>query len=118
MPRLPGGGYGPALNLGPNVNGPYDEICPFVAADGRTVYFSTNDPTYSVGGFDVVFTYRVEGVDNRFTLPTNAGLPLNSAGDDTHFRVAPDHFTGFLASDRKDGFGKRDLYIVYFVAPR
>lgn len=118
MARLPGGRFGPPVNLGPNVNGPYDEICPFVARDGRTVYFSTNDPEHSVGGFDVVRTFRVVGIENQFTIPENAGMPLNSAGDDTHFRLAGDTFTGFLASDRKDGLGKRDIYIVYYVEPR
>lgn len=118
MARLPGGGFAPPENLGPNVNGPYDEVCPFMARDGRTLYFSTNDPEHSVGGFDVVRTFRVLGTTNQFTLPENAGMPLNSAGDDTHFRLATDTFTGFLASDRKDGLGQRDLYIVYFVEPR
>ena len=118
MVRLPGGRFGPPQNLGPNVNGPYDEVCPFVARDGRTVYFSSNDPAISVGGFDVVRTYRVAGTENRFTVPENAGMPLNSAGDDTHFRLAPDTFTGFLASDRKEGYGSRDLYVVYYVEPR
>ncbi|MEM9260528.1 MAG: hypothetical protein AAGA62_12835 [Bacteroidota bacterium] len=117
MERFPDGNYGPARNLGPNVNGPYDEICPFVGRDGRTIYFSTNDPAYSVGGFDVVSSFRVVGANWQFTQPENVGMPLNSAGDDTHFRLAPDTFTGFLASDRKDGFGRRDLYIVYFVDP-
>ncbi|MEM9928447.1 MAG: hypothetical protein AAF840_01385, partial [Bacteroidota bacterium] len=112
MVRLPGGGFAPPQNLGPNVNGPYDEICPFVARDGRTVYYSTNDPEYSVGGFDVVRTFRVVGTEDQFTIPENAGMPLNSAGDDTHFRLANDTFTGFLASDRKDGLGKRDIYII------
>ncbi len=118
--RIPyvAGGFGPVTNLGPNVNGPYDEITPFMARDGRTLYFSTNDPTYSVGGFDVVKTYRVDNTESNFVLPTNAGMPLNSAGDDTHFRLAGDTFTGFLASDRKDGYGKNDLYIVYFVEAR
>jgi tetratricopeptide (TPR) repeat protein len=116
--KLPDGSFGPPQNLGPNVNGPYDEICPFMARDGRTLYFSTNDPTHSVGGFDVVRSYRVKGGEGRFTQPENAGMPLNSAGDDTHFRLAPDTFTGFLSSDRKDGYGKRDLYIVYYVEPR
>ncbi len=118
MERLPNGEFGSAENLGPNVNGPYDEICPFVAKDGRTLYFSTNDPAYSVGGFDVVRTFRVLGTKAQFTLPENAGMPLNSAGDDTHFRLAPDTYTGFLASDRKDGLGKRDVYIIYFVEAR
>lgn len=118
MDRLANGTYGPPTNLGPEVNGPYDEISPFVAKDGRTLYFSTNDPEYSVGGFDVVKTFRVLGAESRYVRPENAGMPLNSAGDDTHFRLAPDTFTGYLASDRKDGLGNRDLYIIYFVEAR
>ncbi|MEM6770296.1 MAG: hypothetical protein AAF597_06930, partial [Bacteroidota bacterium] len=118
MERLTNGQFSTPQNLGPNVNGPFDEICPFVAKDGRTIYFSTNDPAFSVGGFDVVRSFRVLGTSDQFTLPENAGMPLNSAGDDTHFRLAPDTFTGFLASDRKDGLGKRDLYIIYFVEAR
>ena len=117
-PRLEDGTYGPSENMGPSVNGPYDEICPFVARDGRTIYYSTNDPDYSVGGFDVVQTFRVVGAEGRYTLPVNLGLPINSAGDDTHFRLAPDTFTAFLASDRKDGFGRRDIYAVYYPTAR
>ena len=116
--RLPDGRYAPPENLGPAVNGPYDEICPFLANDGRTLYFSTNDPAHSVGGFDVVRSFRVVGGAGQFTAPENAGMPLNSAGDDTYFRLAPDTFTGFLTSDRKDGLGRRDVYIVYFVEAR
>ena len=118
LPYLTGGRIGPAENLGPNVNTPYDEVTPFMALDGRTLYYSTNDPTYSVGGFDVVRTQRVVGEELRYVRPENAGMPLNSAGDETHFRLAPDTFTAFLASDRKDGYGQRDLYIVYFIEPR
>lgn len=116
--RLPEGGYGPSENLGPTINGAYDEVCPFMARDNRTLYYSTNDPNLSIGGFDVVKAFRVVGGEGRFTVPENAGIPINSAGDDTHFRLAPDTYTAFLASDRKDGYGKRDVYVVYFTLPR
>ncbi|NJC27721.1 PD40 domain-containing protein [Neolewinella antarctica] len=116
--RLADGTFGPSTNLGPTVNGPYDEICPFVARNGRTLYFSTNDPEFSIGGFDVVKSFRVINGDGQFTLPENVGLPINSAGDDTHFRLAPDTFTGFLASDRKDGYGQRDIYAIYYPTAR
>ena len=118
MDRLPTGGFGPARNLGPRVNGPYDEVTPFVARDGRTLYYSTNDPEFSIGGFDVVRSFRVIGGEGSFVRPENVGLPVNSAGDDTHFRLAPDTFSAFLSSDRADGRGRRDLYIVYYVEPR
>ena len=42
------------------------------------------------------------------------GIPINSAADDSHFRLAKDGYTGYLASARKDGLGRRDLYVAYF----
>lgn len=111
------GQWGQPVNLGPEINTAYDETTPFLARDGKTLYFSSNNPQFTVGGFDVLRTFFVAET-NRYLQPENPGLPLNSAGDDTHFRLAPDTYTGFLGSDRKDGKGKRDIYIVYFIEPR
>lgn len=100
-------------NLGPRINSAYDETTPFLSIDGRTLYFSTNDSERSMGGFDIVKSFYVEGT-GQWTLAENIGLPINSAADDTHFRLARDGFTGFLASSRRDGYGQRDLYVVYY----
>ncbi|MEL6276702.1 MAG: hypothetical protein AAFU03_16510 [Bacteroidota bacterium] len=110
-------GWLPPENLGPEINTPYDETTPFLAKDGRTLYYSSNNPEFTIGGFDVLKSFYLAEV-GRFARPTNPGLPLNSADDDTHFRLAPDTFTAFLSSNRKDGIGKRDIYIVYFIDPR
>ncbi|PHI19656.1 hypothetical protein CEQ90_11425 [Lewinellaceae bacterium SD302] len=111
------GNWLPPQNLGADVNTAYDETTPFLARDGQTIYYSSNNPAFTVGGFDVLRSFYVPETD-RFLRPENPGLPLNSAGNDTHFRLAPDTFTGFLSSDRKEGLGKRDIYIVYFIEPR
>ncbi len=100
-------------NLGADINTPYDETTPFLSRDGRTLYFSSNYPERSIGGLDVFKAIFVPEI-NRWTEPQNLGLPINSAGDEEHFRLANDGFTGFLASNRKDGLGQRDLYIAYF----
>lgn len=105
------------VNLGPDVNSPYDEICPFLATDGKTLYFSSNNPQHSMGGFDVLRSVYLP-TEDHYLRPENPGLPINSADDDTHFRLAPDTYTAFMASDRKDGYGKRDVYILYFIEPR
>ena len=100
-------------NLGPVVNTPYDETTPFLARDGKTLYFSSNHSGRSMGGLDVlksVFNDRSQ----RWTQPDNLGIPVNSAGDDAYFRIAKDGFTAYFSSSRKDGYGQRDLYIAYF----
>ncbi|MCB0567696.1 MAG: PD40 domain-containing protein [Phaeodactylibacter sp.] len=100
-------------NLGAVVNTPYDETTPFLARDGKTLYFSSNHSGRSIGGLDVlksVFNDRAQ----RWTEPENLGTPVNSAGDDAYFRIAKDGFTAYFSSSRKDGYGQRDLYIAYF----
>jgi len=107
------GRWTPPKNLGPNINTAYDENFPFLARDGRTLYFSSNDKKKSMGGFDIFKSvYLTE--QERWATPYNLGLPVNSAGDDTHFRLARDGYTAFFTSNRKDGYGQRDLYTAYF----
>ena len=100
-------------NMGTDVNTPYNETTPFLSRDGKTLYFSSDYTERSIGGLDIFKTTYIPAL-NRWTEPKTLGLPINSAGDDDHFRLALDGFTGFFSSDRKDGFGQHDLYIAYF----
>jgi len=99
-------------NLGPLVNTPYDETTPFLARDGRTLYFSSNNPG-SMGGFDVFKTVFDDATQN-WSTPVNAGKPINSPGDDAFFRMTVDGLTAFFSSDRLDSYGQRDIYVAYF----
>ena len=100
-------------NLGPDINSAFDETSPFLARDGRTLYFSSNDSKKSIGGMDV-FRSQFDTATLQWPIPENLGLPINSAGDDEHFRLTPDGFSAFFSSSRKDGYGLRDIYIVFF----
>lgn len=100
-------------NLGQQINSEYDETTPFLARDGKTLYFSSNDSKKSIGGYDVFKATYVEEIQ-LWTEPYNVGMPINSAGNDAYFRLSRDGFTGFFSSSRKDGYGQRDLYIAYF----
>lgn len=100
------------VNLGPEINSAYDEITPFLARDGKTLYLSSNRPE-SMGGLDV-FSSVFDESTLKWEKPQNAGTPVNSPDDDAFFRLSSDGQTGFISSDRLGGFGERDLYIVYF----
>lgn len=104
-------------NLGPEINTAFDETTPFLARDGQTLYFSTNDSRQSLGGLDIVRSVFVPEA-GRWSSPENLGIPINSAADDSHFLLARDGFTGYFASARKDGYGQRDLYLAYFTKYR
>jgi outer membrane protein OmpA-like peptidoglycan-associated protein/ribosomal protein L24E len=101
-------------NLGPNINTSFDETTPFLAKDGRTLYFSSNS-TQSMGGFDIFKSTYME-VEMGWQMAQNVGRPFNSAGDETHFQLTTDGRKGFFCSNRKDGNGERDIYQALFKA--
>lgn len=106
-------GWSAPENLGPVINTPYDETSPFLARDGRTLYFSTNDARKSIGGLDIVRSVYLDRV-RKWIPPENLGIPFNSAGDDEHFFLTPNGTRAFFSSDRKQGLGRRDIYVGLF----
>lgn len=51
-------GWSPPANLGAAVNGAFNDIHPYLASDGETLFFSSNRPG-GVGGFDLYMTTRI-----------------------------------------------------------
>ena len=103
-------------NLGPGVNTPYDEVSPFLSADGKTLYFSSNN-LKSMGGLDV-FVALFNPQINNWSKPANLGMPINSAGDDAYFKISEDGLRAYFSSDRPNGIGGDDIYVVYFKSVR
>lgn len=100
------------LNLGSTINSAYDEATPFLAEDGRTLYFSSNS-TKSIGGFDI-YKATFNDFKKEWSKPENLGLPINSPRDDHYFRLSRDGSLGYFSSSRAEGYGGKDLYVAYF----
>lgn len=105
-------GWTEPRNFGPAINSPYDETTPFLARNGRTLYFSSNH-TGGMGGLDV-YKSVFDPAKQTWSVPVNLGAPVNSPGDDAFFRLSADGLTAFFASDRLEGYGQRDIYMAYF----
>lgn len=99
------------INLGPEVNGPFDEVSPFITNDGMVLYFSSNR-FESIGGFDV-FKAEFSKEKGGWEEPENLKIGINSAMDDVHYKIAADGQSAYFSSSRKSGFGKHDLYKAY-----
>jgi outer membrane protein OmpA-like peptidoglycan-associated protein len=106
--KLPDGSWSLPANLGPTINGPYDEDSPFIAADGKTLYFSSNGEK-SIGGFDI-FVSVWDNESNQWSTPINLGSPINSTGDDLYYTTTWDGRMAYISSFRKDGYGEKDIY--------
>lgn len=92
-------------NLGAEVNGKYDDIYPFIHADG-TLYFSSERPG-GYGGFDF---YETKQEGNLWKTALNMGQPFNSAQDDMGISFNKNKDTGYISSNRKGGQGGFDIY--------
>ena len=101
--------WGKPENLGPRVNSDFDEGAPFIAPDGHTLFFSS-DGHSSMGGYDIFKTSINDS--GKWTFPVNLGYPINTVNNEKGFTLSADARTGYFASDRKGGEGKRDIYSV------
>ncbi len=104
-------------NLGPDINTPYDERAPFLARDGRTLYFSTNHPERSFGQLDILRAV-FNDLLGRWSKPYNLGLEFNSAFDDTYFFLSDQGDKAWFSSNRPGGHGGYDLYLALFSEQR
>ena len=99
------------INLGDNINSHFNEISPFLTPDQSTLYFSSDRPA-GIGGFDV-FKSAFDNQTQNWTPPQNIYAPVNSPLDDLHFRISSSGNSAIFASNRKQGFGGYDLYMLY-----
>jgi outer membrane protein OmpA-like peptidoglycan-associated protein len=98
-----------AINMGPIINTAADEQAPFIHADNKTLYFSSNGwPGF--GGSDL-FVIRKK-IDGNWSSPINLGYPINTFDNEGSIAVAGNGFEGYIASDRADSRGSLDIYKV------
>lgn len=105
---LKNGKWTPAENLGPSVNTTYDEISPFLAKNGKALYFSSNNPAISYGGFDVMKAVFLAH-SSSWSEVENLGQPINSTGDDIQLVLSADGGSVLLASNRVGCQGGFDI---------
>lgn len=114
--RQADGTWGSPINAGPTVNSAGDELFPSIGPDGTLYYSSDGFP--GMGGLDI---FRSTGNKDQWSNPENLKYPVNSASDDFAYLVYGEDesgFRGFLASDRKGGKGKDDIYSFSFAKPK
>lgn len=104
------GDWGPAVNMGPNINTPYNEDAPFIHPDGITLFFSSQGHQ-SIGGYDIMFSLK-EG--NEWTKPKSMGIPLNTTEDERYYVINSKGDKGYFSSDRTGtgAMGQQDIYMV------
>ncbi len=86
------------VKLGEGVNSRYHERYPFISADGKTMYFSSDRP----GGFGSDDLYVTHKVDDVWQSPSNLGPLINSPARETAPMLSHDGSRLFFVSARLD----------------
>ena len=101
------GDWGTAVNLGPVINTVYNEETPFLSRDDRTIFFSSRGHL-NMGGHDIFYSTVLN--NGEWSVPLNAGYPLNSTDDDIFFMPLNQGYEGYFSKFNPDGFGRQDIY--------
>jgi Tol biopolymer transport system component len=94
------------VNLGAEINTPYDEAGLFLAPDGKTLFFCSNGAN-SMGSYDI---FRTICTDGKWSKPENLGYPINTTKRDGPLVLGADSRYAYMSSDRLGGFGENDIY--------
>ncbi len=98
----------PPSNLGNIINSPFDEQYPFLANDGQTLFFSTNQTSISIGGFDIVMS-QFDTTIKAWQQP-QALKSLNTYADETHFFLNEEKNIIFFTSNHWSSQGGKDIF--------
>jgi len=98
------------INLGSNINTRGKETRPFLAADNKTLYFSSNGH-FGFGGSDIFFARRIGNSWTEWSTPYNMGKYINTIDDDEDLTVPSSGATGYTVKyNIAGGYGDYDIY--------
>lgn len=93
--------------LGKDINTPYLEGSPFLAADGKTLFFSSTRPG-GLGDADIYRSIRLDDTWTRWSKPENLGEPVNSDKRETYYSLSATGDYGYMVV-RPGQYGKSDI---------
>jgi tetratricopeptide (TPR) repeat protein len=110
--RKVNGDWGPPVNLGPQINTPFNEDRPFFINKGNTLFFSSQGHR-NIGGYDL-FRSDLQSND-LWSNPENLGYPFNTPDDNIFFMPVGNGKSGYHSVYKEsEGMGKEDIYMVTF----
>jgi outer membrane protein OmpA-like peptidoglycan-associated protein len=102
------GGYTEPQSLGPVLNSPGFDFAPWLAADGKTLYFASYGHM-GYGSADIFVSQRLDESWQKWSEPRNLGPALNSPGFNAYLSIAPDGKTAYYTSSATAN-GTKDIW--------
>lgn len=102
------GSWSKPENIGSDINTAGNEISPFIAADEKTIYFSTDGrPGY--GSNDMFISRRLDSTWKKWSEPVNMGPVINSNQWDAYYTVPASGDYAYYVSTI-NSIGKEDIF--------
>ena len=89
-------GWSSPLNLGNDINSEEEENSIFLAADNKTVYFSSAGHG-GMGGYDLFMSKRLDNTWTRWSKPKNLGPQFNTPSNDLSISIPASGDFAYLA---------------------
>ncbi len=103
------GTWSQAENMGPSINTPYDEDFPFIHPGGNLLYYASNSPDYTIGGYDIL-KVKYSAEKHSWSLPENVGFSINTPDDDIGFVTNAEGNIAYYSSKINNEKGFYDIY--------
>ena len=95
-------------SISDNINSEYNEGTCSISADGRMLVFTSCMGRQGYGSCDLYVSYKT---GNEWSVPENMGEVINSPSWDSQPSLSADGRTLYFVSNRRGGFGSRDIYV-------
>ena len=102
------GGYTELKSLGPVLNSPGFDFAPWLAPDGKTLYFASYGHM-GYGSADMFVSQRLDDSWTRWSEPRNLGPALNGPGFNAFLSLTPDGKTAYFSSSATPN-GTKDIW--------
>jgi Carbohydrate-selective porin, OprB family/WD40-like Beta Propeller Repeat len=96
------------VGLGPSINTAKDDFAPFLAADGRSLFYCSNAEG-GEGRADIYYTYRLDDTWTNWSPSVNLGSTINSPDEEVYVSVSPDFKYIFFDQYHPDKIKLRDI---------
>lgn len=103
-------GWSKPFSLGSTINTKSAEKFPFIAADNKTLYFSS-DGHFGFGGNDIFVSRRLDDSWTKWSEPINMGKYINTLDNDQDLSIPASGKMAYVVRDGSpEGYGSSDIY--------
>lgn len=104
--------WGPAVNLGSNINTEFNETSVYLSPNEKRLIFSS-EGHYNMGGFDLFYCDILE--NGTMGNPVNMKYPINTTNNNKYFVPVKDGLSGIYSMRSDEGMGNIDIWYMELI---